>query len=167
VVGDRNAIKTVYGLDHTPEDIKRSLIDLHEEGIKTIIPHICIGFDYGQIKGEMNAIDMLSVITPAALVFIVLIPTRGSEMEHCEPPNIDEVIRVIEYARSIYKRIPIYLGCMRPRSGEHREYNRALELRAIDAGISGIVLPSKSSLEYLQQHDIKIKSYSTCCAVVK
>jgi uncharacterized radical SAM superfamily protein len=167
VVGDSNTIKIVYGLDHRPEDIQRTLIDLYEVGIKNIIPHICIGLDYGQVKGEVNAIDMLSVIEPTALVFIVLIPTKGSKMEHCQPPSINEVISVIEYARSKYKNLPIYLGCMRPRSNKYRDYNHALELRAYNAGISGIVLPSKALIEHLNKHDIKIERYSTCCAVIR
>jgi uncharacterized radical SAM superfamily protein len=168
VVGDESTIKDVYGLDHSPSIYRDSLLILKNNGIKKIVPHICIGLNYGKITGEFKAIDMISEIEPLAIVFIILIPTKGSKMAQCTPPEISDVIEVIRYARERCKNIPLYLGCMRPRAKEFRKYSQALEKGAIDLGIDGIVLPSKSTVKYIQNKPQKIiiEKYNTCCAII-
>jgi uncharacterized radical SAM superfamily protein len=165
IVGHRDTIKNVYGLNHQPNDYKEALQTLADEGIKNIVPHICIGLDFGEIKGEFHAMDMIADIEPAAIVFIILIPTEGSKMENCSPPKIDEVVKVIKYARVKFRYTPIYLGCMRPRSAKYRKYSQELELKAISAGIDGIVLPSKETINYLNTNNIIFTIHNNCCAV--
>lgn len=168
IVGDESTIKNVYGLDHFASAYRDSLLILKNNGIKKIVPHICIGLNWGRITGEFKAIDMISEIEPVAIVFIILIPTKGSKMAQCTPPEISKVIDVIKYARERCKNMPLYLGCMRPRAREFREYSQALEKGVIDIGIDGIVLPSKSAVKYLQNKPQKIiiEKYNTCCAVI-
>lgn len=165
VVGDQGTIQTVYGLNHSPEEYQTLLQALDEGGIKSIVPHVCIGLDFGRVKGEFNALDVIACIEPAAIVFIILIPTKDSRMADCLPPSTEEVLKVITYARSKFASTPIYLGCMRPRSIKYREYTQELERLAIDTGIDGIVLPSKQTLQYLKNKDFRLKTYRNCCAV--
>ena len=169
IVGDHDTLREVYGLKHSLNEYKESLTLMKAEGMKKIVPHICIGLNYGKIKGEYQAIDMISEIEIAGLVFLVLIPTKGSRMEGCAPPEIEEVLKVIRYAKSKLDDKPIYLGCMRPRANKFRAYTQELEVRLIDAGIHGIVLPAKKTIEYLQklvwEQKIKLETYKICCAV--
>ena len=166
LVGDSTTIQNVYGLTHKPSKYISLLKTLKKEGIKNIVPHICIGLDYGEIKGEFKAMDMISYIEPHAIVFIILIPTTGSKMVNCSPPTMNGVLKVISHARAKFETVPIYLGCMRPRSTTYRHYRQEIEISAIDIGIDGIVLPSKQTFKYAQQKGIPIKKYKTCCAVV-
>ncbi len=166
VVGNSNTIKNVYGLNHSPDAYNSTLLALKDAGLKKIVPHICIGLDYGKVKGEFRAIDIISTIKPDVLVLIVLIPTQGTEMADCEPPSINNIIKVIKYAKLKLNTIKIYLGCMRPKNTNLRNYNQKLEICAINAGISGIVLPTKTTISYLNEQNFIIKSSETCCAVV-
>jgi uncharacterized radical SAM superfamily protein len=166
LVGDSSTIQNVYGLIHKPSKYISLLKTLKKEGIKNIVPHICIGLDFGEIKGEFNAMDMISCIEPHAIVFIIMIPTLGSKMAHYSPPTKNEVLNVITYARSKYATLPMYLGCMRPRSTTYQNYRQEIEIGAIDIGVDGIVLPSKHTITYAQQEGLSIRSYKTCCAVV-
>ena len=165
IVGHGDTIKNVYGLRHQPEDFKDALQTLADRGMRNIVPHICIGLDFGEIKGEFHALDMINDIQPAAIVFIILIPTKGSKMAGCSPPGIEEVVKVIDYAREKFRYTPIYLGCMRPRSEKYRKYSQELEVRAISAGINGIVLPAKETISYLNTKNISFTIHNTCCAV--
>jgi uncharacterized radical SAM superfamily protein len=166
IVGDASTIRSVYGLDHEPEAYRNTLNALDQGGVEKIVPHICVGLDFGQIKGEFNALDIITGIQPAAIVFIILIPTKGSKMEHCSPPDINGVIKLIEHARIKFKQTPLYLGCMRPRSKRFREYSHELEKHVIEIGIDGIVLPSRAAVDYLKLKKIQTITLKRCCAVV-
>lgn len=165
IVGDTHTIKKVYGLHHTPAKYRESLKALKDEGITRIIPHICIGLNYGKLSGEINAVDMLSVISPIAIVFIIMIPTEGSKMVQCSPPKNNEVMKVIEYAHIKYPKANLYLGCMRPRTNKYMEYRKKQELEALKVGVNGIVLPSKATLLKLQEQRIEIIKLNMCCAI--
>ena len=165
MVGDKETIKNIFGLDHDPNKYKESLKALRDSGITRIVPHICIGLNYGQISGEKHAIDLISTIDPKTIVFIILIPTKGTKMEGCNPPNIKEVLKIIEYARKKFPKTNIYLGCMRPRGSKFRKYNITLEQRAILAGINGVVLPTKNTIDFLKDLNVDIDYFENCCAV--
>ena len=165
IVGDSDTIRNVYGLKHSPNQYKQLLQALSKSRIKNIVPHICIGLNYGRVVGEFQAIDLITDIEPTAIVFLILIPTKDSRMADCAPPKIDEAIEVINYARTKFSQTPIYLGCMRPRSNKFYAYRLELERRTIDAGINGIVLPAKATIEYLRKNNFQIKKYKNCCAV--
>jgi uncharacterized radical SAM superfamily protein len=167
IVGHQETVESVYGLEHSILEYDRALKALRKSTIKSIVPHVCIGLDFGKIRGEFSAVDIISSsgIEPEAIVFIVLIPTKGSKMEACEPPAVNDAVEVISYARATFETVPIYLGCMRPKGSRFREYTKELELCAIEAGINGIVLPAKSTVQYLQDNNISIKRHNMCCAV--
>ncbi len=167
IIGHEDTIKKVYGLDHKPEDYLQSLRALKDNGLKTIIPHICIGLHFGKIKGEYEAIQLASVIDPIAIVIIVLIPTKDTKMANIIPPRIYEIINIIQYIKSKLKYARIYLGCMRPKDMRFRDYNMELERKVIEEGINGIVLPSKTTNQWLktQNKRFRIIEHRHCCAI--
>jgi uncharacterized radical SAM superfamily protein len=166
IVGDSDTIREVYGLTHSPEVYLESLLALQAAGFEKIVPHVCVGLNFGKITGEYRAIEMISKIDPINVVFIVLIPTAFTRMQYCEPPAIAEVIDLIKFAREKCGQSKILLGCMRPRSAKYREYNQRLESAAIKAGIDGLVLPSKTTLQNLEKMRIEINVHNYCCAVI-
>ena len=165
IAGDKRTIKNVFGLNYTPDDYRNNIVTLRAKSVKRIVPHICIGLDFGQVSGEFHAIDLLSDLTLAALVLIIMVPTPGARMARCKPPEASEVMRVFRHAQTTLGDSSIYLGCMRPRTKEYREYMKDIEYKVINAGIDGIVLPSTNAVRYIKEQGIKINNYNTCCAV--
>jgi uncharacterized radical SAM superfamily protein len=86
-------------------------------------------------------------------------------MAKYDPPKIKEVIQIIDYAKGKLNNAKLYLGCMRPRSKLFREYNNHLELEAINAGVAGLVLPSKGTISFLKKNGFQLRTFNTCCAV--
>jgi uncharacterized radical SAM superfamily protein len=166
IVGDPETIKEVYGLNHKPKAYLDSLYALQSAGFEKIVPHVCVGLHFGKIKGEYKAIEMISEIEPINVVFIVLIPTASTRMQDCEPPPIREVTKLIEFAKNKCARSKILLGCMRPRIVKYREYNQELESAALDAGINGLVLPSKTTLKKLEKMRNNFNLHHSCCAII-
>jgi uncharacterized radical SAM superfamily protein len=165
IIGNRETINQVYGLQHSPEDYLSTIKALKSAGIKMVVPHVCVGLHFGKILGEYNALDMISEIEPKKIVFIVLIPTRGTGMANIKPPKISEVVKLIEYANRKCPITSLYLGCMRPKSKKFREYNQKLELALLDVGIDGIVLPSKNTVKSVNGKGIETRLYNRCCAI--
>jgi uncharacterized radical SAM superfamily protein len=168
IVGESNTISEIYGLEKTPQDYENSLKIIFETGISNVVPHICIGLHYGEIKGEFNAINIIQNLkdehgyVPNKLIFIVLIPTRGTIMQDVKVPEIDNIVEVITTARTVFPELELNLGCMRPKTTNK---HRLIEIAAIKAGINGIVLPSNETIEYAKSHGYRVQKSETCCAV--
>ena len=165
VVGSKSTIELVYGLNHDPSEYKDCLKTLKSSGIKKIVPHICIGLEYGKINGEFQAVDIVSSITPKSMVFLIIIPTKATKMANIDPPTVDQCIRIVEYAKEKLPNTKLYLGCMRPRSAKFRNFNLELEDTLIRSGIRGIVLPAKPTVRNLKFMGFKTHRFETCCAV--
>jgi len=159
MVGSTGTIRRVYGTDATVTDYEESLEALASLPVP-VVPHICIGLDYGRIVGEYDAIDILAEHLPgmAALVFLVLMPTRGTPMANVKPPSDEEIMDVIRHARRRLE-CPLILGCMRPRG------NPGLELDAVRNGVSAIVLPHPETRRVLEGTG-EVKVEKVCCAVI-
>lgn len=149
MVGSTETIREIYGLDLDVEWFENSYRFLKEACIKTV-PHITVGLHRGVIKGEFRAVDMVS--DTDLLVLNSLIPSHTGKRV-CE----DDLISVLEYALDT---IPgrVYLGCMRERG------RSSLEIRALKAGASGIVIPGRKTLAWARENGA-FESVQTCCAV--
>ena len=159
MVGSTDTIRRVYGTDASVKDYIGSLKVLAALPVP-VVPHICIGLDSGKIEGEYAAIDLLARHLPdmAALVVLILMPTKGTPMERANPPCDEDVMEVIRHARQHLDR-PLILGCMRPRG------NPSLEIEAVRVGISAIVLPHPDTRRTLEKEgDVTVEN--VCCAMV-
>lgn len=157
LVFDEDTIKEVYKINKSREEYIATY-----EYIKKytkVAPHICIGLKGGKVKGEYEIIDYLEKNQPDQLTFIVLIPTRNTEYENVDPPNLDEVIDVLCETRIRLSKTKINLGCMRPRG----KYRSDLDKIAIECGINKIVLPSKSCKNLALEMKLDIKESKECC----
>jgi uncharacterized radical SAM superfamily protein len=162
VVGSDDTIKGVYGLDATVKDYAESLVNLRDARVPYLVPHVCAGLDFGEIKGEARALEIIGDVDPDIIVIIALIPTRGTGMENVKPPSVETIAKTVAAARLMHSDTSVAIGCMRPKAEKNLE-----ELLAIQAGADRIVLPSRSTVEYALSEGFMVKHLDGCCAIPK
>jgi uncharacterized radical SAM superfamily protein len=156
-IGDDETIKDVMGLDKTKEDFIDSFNSLREK-VRTV-PHVTIGLNKGELAGEYDSVDLLSLNPPDAVVFNVLIPTKETDYENVEPPKISDVIDVISYAKERLSESELYIGCMRPGGS----YRNELDDKCVDLGVDRIVMPAKTAKDKAREMDLAIEEKWECC----
>ncbi len=161
VIGDERTIKEVYGLDKTPEDYFNNLVMLKQSGISYIAPHVCLGIHFGEIVGELNALEMARQINPDEIVIIGLIPTRETLMEHIPAPSPETFAQIVAIARLMFPKIPLSVGCMRPKGRMRIEIDKQI----VKSGADRLVLPTRSALRELAELNLKIKKIEACCTI--
>jgi len=83
--------------------------------------HLTVGLKGGVVVGEYAAIDSLMAFQPASLIFLVLIPTKGTAYAELPLVPIDAVESVFAYARLKLPSTDLVLGCMHPRAKGYGE----------------------------------------------
>jgi uncharacterized radical SAM superfamily protein len=161
IIGSDETISEVYNLNATAEDFERSLKALHDSGI-VFIPHIIVGIHHGSLKGEFDALKMISRYQPSAIVIIALMPIHGTEMANTEPSKPEEIAKVITAARLMFPQTPLVLGCMRPK-GEHRIRT---DILAIKAGVDAIAFPEEEAIKFAENNGFAIAFSSICCSQI-
>ncbi|MHA1632538.1 MAG: radical SAM protein [Candidatus Freyarchaeota archaeon] len=160
IVGSRKVIRNIYGLNKDVEDYRKAAFNHVKAGIRHVVPHICIGLNYGRTEGEVEALKIVKELNPEVLVFIVFTPTKGTRMENAPPPSPLEAAKVMAVARLMLRSTSIALGCMRP-SGKVREEIDLLSLNIVDR----IVLPTRKALREAEELGLKVKRLNACCAI--
>lgn len=159
VMGDEQTASEVYHLKglqtvgEAMESISRSALQL--------VPHIVAGLHYGRMKGEEEALRMLSRHHPAVLVVVVLTGLKGTPMAGITPPSPLEVARLIAKARLLMPHLPISLGCERPRNKE----GTAMEKLALRAGVTRMAVWSDEVLAEASRLGLRPRFQPTCCSV--
>ncbi|MFW9875691.1 MAG: hypothetical protein ACFFG0_21520, partial [Candidatus Thorarchaeota archaeon] len=160
---DEEVVKNIYHLDIELSEYKRA-IDLLKKYNLNIVPHICVGLNYGKLKKELESIKFIkeTIINPSLIVVIALIPPKDPKKKF-DTPKPNDIAKVIAILRLVFPMTEISLGCMRPRGKIKTEIEKA----AIKAGITRIEIPSKETLKWLKIYNSKIqfKFYSACCAI--
>ena len=159
VIGSEKTIRSVYGINKTPEDYFNSMLCCKNAGLK-IAPHLVIGLDFGKIEGEYRAIDLVSQVEAENLVLVVLVPKRGTKMADTVPPPLAEVTDVFRYASDVLKKCRITLGCSRP-----RVYSEELEKAAVDLGFASIAYPHEETIRYAEMLGYKTVFFEECCSI--
>jgi hypothetical protein len=157
LVGNDDTVREVYGLDCSAAEYFQTyqLLRRHVR----VVPHITIGLRGGRISGEYAALERLQSLGAEALVFLVLIPTRGTDFEKCTPPTSEEVGDLLVMARQKLPDTPIYLGCMRPAGSYRDEVDRA----AIQVGVNKIVNPSPAAVALAVEKGLRVIWQEECC----
>jgi uncharacterized radical SAM superfamily protein len=161
VIGDEKTIKEVYGLNKTPEDYFDNLMILKQSGISYIAPHVCLGVHYGNIVGELKALEMARQINPDEIVIIGLIPTRETLMEHTTAPDPETFGQIVAIARLMFPKTPLSVGCMRPVGRLRIEIDK----QVIKSGADRLELPTRSALKELSELNLEIKKIEACCTI--
>jgi uncharacterized radical SAM superfamily protein len=161
IIGSNETINEVYHLDININDFDRSLRAFHESGIH-FVPHVLVGLHYGKLKGELDALKMISKYSPSAVIIIALMPIHGTPMERMIPPEPEDIVRVLASARILMHETPLVLGCMRPK-GEHR---RKTDTLAVGAGVNAIAFPAKEAIRLAESLNLEVSFSSLCCSQI-
>ena len=161
VIGSDETIREIYQLEVKVEDYDRSLRALHESGI-SLVPHVLVGLHYGELRGELQALKMISKYSPSAVIIIAFMPIRGTPMEKVSPPAPEDIAEVLVTARLMMPQTPIVLGCMRPK-GEHREKTDRL---AVEAGVNAIAFPAEEAIHLAESMGLETTFSSLCCSQI-
>ncbi len=161
VIGSEETLRRVYHLPAGLTAMRASLEAWAATGLP-LIPHIVVGLHYGQIAGEMEALEMVTQVAIDSLVVVVLNPLRETPMADSPPPAPDTVARFIATARLRMPSVPIALSCGRP-SGPHRVETDCLALRA---GVNRIAMPAQAALAQAREMGLAIAFHKTCCSSV-
>ncbi len=161
IIGSDQTIREVYRLEISVEDYDRSLKALHKSGIP-FVPHLLVGLHYGKLKGELQALKMISNYSPSAIIMIAFMPIHGTPMEKVNPPNPEDIAKVLVTARLVMPKVPIALGCMRPK-GKHRMRTDSL---AVNAGVNAIAFPDEEAIRLAESLGLKISFSPICCSQI-
>jgi len=161
IIGSDETIREIYQLNVSVADYDRSLRVLHESGIP-LVPHVLVGLHYGKLKGEFEAIEMISKYTPSAVIVIALMPIHGTTMETATPPKPADIARVLAASRLMLPKTPLVLGCMRPK-GKHRTET---DMLAVKAGVNAIAFPAERAIEQAESMHMETSFSSFCCSQV-
>jgi lipoyl synthase len=157
IVQDPKVIQGVLGLNVSPRAYSEALGSLFRAGADKVVPHLCVGLNGNERSGEKAALEMLAGYDISSLALLSFIPTRGTRMANSPIVSQDHFLEIVEHAVD-QLRCPVNLGCMRPRG------NPDLEKRCCEAGISGIAVPSKETVVYLEGLGTKVEKREICCA---
>ncbi|MHA2034751.1 MAG: radical SAM protein [Candidatus Thorarchaeota archaeon] len=160
VIGDEEVAREIYHLRNGSTQMERTLRILSDAGVP-IVPHIMVGLYWGQLRGEIEALAMVSRYSPAAIVVIVLSPLRHTPMEGLPPPSPSAVGRVLTVARLGLPDRPLLLGCARP-LGQHKIETDQLAVRA---GVNGIAYISEEGVETARRAGLKAVFKDVCCSL--
>ncbi len=161
IIGSNETINEIYHLDVGVDDFDRSLRAFHESGIP-FVPHVLVGLDYGELRGELEALKMISRYSPSAVITIAFMPIRGTPMEKVSPPEPEDIVRVLVCARLLMLETPLVLGCMRPK-GEHR---RITDTLAVSAGVNAIAFPAEEAIRLAESMNLEMSFSSLCCSQI-
>lgn len=161
VIGDEETIRRVYHLDRKPADYAASLAVLKEAGL-AIAPHVVIGLHFGQVRGELRALEMVRDAEPEAIVLVVLSPLVGTAMAEVDPPAPRTVGRIVATARMMNPTRRIMLGCARPAGPGKGEMERL----TIAGGINALAYPTQSAVRYAQSRGLAVEWRETCCSLL-
>lgn len=165
VVGSAETTREVYGVEIKPEDYLKTLKALEKVGIPNISPHVCVGLDFGKLKGEAKALEIISKIKVSTVAITVLIPTQGTAMANVLPSSPMDVAKVIAIANLMFPNTPVSLGCVRP----GKTYRAKIDEMAIKARVSKLAIPTENSAKVARSLGLKVQSHNEimCCCCNK
>lgn len=158
-VGDDESIREVFGMERTVSDYIHCYTALRKQ--VRVMPHICIGLHGGEIRGEYRAVELLQDIGLDGLTFIIFTPTKGTRYAECLPPKMEEVVKLLTWARQVCPSIPIHLGCMRPGG----RYRSEIDQWAVKIGVDTIVNPTPSAVVLAKELGFSILRREECCVL--
>ena len=161
VIGSAQTIRKIFNLNINPRDYAESLQALSKADLN-FVPHVIVGLNEGKLDGELEALKMIYPVTPSALVIIAFMPINGTVMAKTPPPKSLDIAKVIATARLMFPKIPLVLGCMRPKGSSRNE----TDVLALKAGVDAIAFPSEEAINYAKSKGWKTNFSSFCCAQI-
>ncbi len=160
VVGSEGTAQRVL---HLPDGLaaqSETLAACQKAGLE-LVPHIILGLDHGQLIGEYDALELVAGLEPQRVVFVVLMPLKGTPLAQAQPPRVEEVAAFLAAARQRLPQARHHLGCARPRG----RYRAQLDALAVRAGINALAIPSDGALEQARSLGVEVSFQDTCCSL--
>jgi uncharacterized radical SAM superfamily protein len=158
-VGDDETIREVYGLDRTVDDYVQTYRLLRRHA--RTLPHVTIGLRGGTLGHELPALKLLQEFGADGLVLLVFMPTPGTRYADRRPPSPPIVADLIAEARLAFPKVPLYLGCMRPKGS----YRNELDALAVRAGVNVLVSPSRQARQLAADLGLVTRELRECCVL--
>jgi uncharacterized radical SAM superfamily protein len=162
IIGHADTIREVCHLSAGVENYDLSLRLLVEASLPTV-PHVIMGLHFGQILGELAALDIIAEYPVKAVVMVGFRPIPGTAMAQVPPLAPERMGELFREARQRFPHTPVLLGCERP-LGPHRERT---DLLALDAGLDGIAFPSEEAIKFCQERNMTFHVSRTCCSMIR
>lgn len=159
VIGDMGTAKEVYGLSVSEMDYVESLRAIEDSGLM-VFPHVCVGLHFGELRGELRALEMIREVSPVTVIITGLMPVVGTPMAHIKP-KLSDFETVITRAVEMFPDTPVVLGCSHS-SGKDRE---KIEMIAMKCGVSGIAAPTVLIARFARENGFEINYYGMCCGL--
>ncbi|PNR99950.1 radical SAM protein [Petrotoga mexicana DSM 14811] len=159
LVGDQQTVREVYGkFDYDKMWASFELLVNNDFVVK---PHITIGLNKGEFSHEQKAIEKLKKFGDRIdeIIFLVFIPTVGTEFYSYQPPKVTDVVSFLSKARKDFPYKKLTLGCMHPK-GKYRE---ELQTRLLGI-VNKIVQPIGKVIEKAERENYQISYSYECCA---
>jgi len=86
VIGDDGTYQRMYHVPFGVSRIESSMEAMERAGL-SMIPHIVCGLDFGRIKGERKAIEIISRFHVEQVVIVSLMPVRGTPVWNVFEPS--------------------------------------------------------------------------------
>jgi lipoyl synthase len=161
VIGDKETIRQVYGLPYGPDDYARGLETLRRAGLP-VAPHVVIGLYFGQLRGELAALEIIRRAGAEMVVLVVLRPLPKTPMARVTPPSAEAVGRLTAVARLSMPGTPLMLGCARP-AGLAKV---PMERLAVLAGVNVVAYPDPETVRLAAEIGLETGFLESCCTLV-
>jgi uncharacterized radical SAM superfamily protein len=160
VLGDEDTIRHVLHLDRTPDDYAQTLVLLREVGLP-VAPHVVVGLHYGQLRGELSALEIVRRVGAEAIVLVVLRPLPHTPMADVQPVSPEAVGRLAAVARTCNPDTPLTLGCARPAGPDKLEIERL----AVLAGVNAVAYPDPDTVRLAESLGLRVRFVERCCTL--
>jgi uncharacterized radical SAM superfamily protein len=160
VLGDESTIRQVLHLDRTPDDYAQTLALLRKVGVP-VAPHVVIGLHYGQLRGELAALETIRRVGAEVIVLVVLRPLPRTPMADMQPTSPEAVGRLAAVARLCNPDTPVTLGCARPAGPD----KLAIEHLALLAGVNAVAYPDPATVHLAERLGLQTRFIERCCTL--
>ncbi|MDY7077680.1 MAG: radical SAM protein [Chloroflexota bacterium] len=161
VIGDAATIREVLHLDRSPADYVETLTMLRELEIP-VAPHVIAGLYFGQLRGELTALETISQVGADVVVLVVLRPLPHTPMADVPVVQPEAVGRLVAVARLLNPTKPLTLGCARPSGPAKVE----MERRAVLAGVNSVAYPDPATVNLANELGLRTSFIESCCTLV-
>ncbi|MCD4653779.1 hypothetical protein K8T06_07570 [bacterium] len=148
----------VFRLKNGYERMLLMIKELEKTSIQ-VAPHIILGLDHGKVFSEYPILDSISNLNISTLVIIQFMPLHGTPLFNKPTAKDDDIVDYIAASRLRFPSTEISLGCAR------KKPNSALEIRAVQAGITRLALPEQETINKAMQLGLSIEKHPMCCSV--
>ena len=160
VVGDAATIQQVLHLGRSPDDYANTLEMLRGLEIP-VAPHVIIGLHFGQLRGELAALETISRVGAEVVVLVVLRPLPHTPMADAPVVEPEVVGRLAAVARLLNPTVPLTLGCARPAGLVKIE----MERRAVLAGVNAVAHPDPATVRLADKLGLNTSFVESCCTL--